>query len=181
MRAGPEDESASASPGCSHEEQTALTKLMPFITLVDPGTLVALLSASVEDFDSEAMALTEPAGAFTLSLASVDADCMLAIRPRNATNITLAFSSFELGTFSNLRVYDGLSIAAPLIAVLRSTDSPRSITSRGNALLLVVVRDPDNNYAGEVTATYRADDAPLELSGGVPAASAIASACVPPK
>ncbi len=75
--------------------------------------------------------LPEPEGVFTLSLASVDADCMLAIRPRNATNITLAFSRFELGTFSNLRVYDGLSIVAPLIAVLRSTDSPRSITSQG--------------------------------------------------
>ena len=65
MRAGPDDESASASRGCSDEEQGALAKLMPFSTLVDPRTIVALLSANVEDFDSEAMALTEPAGAFT--------------------------------------------------------------------------------------------------------------------
>ena len=115
-RAGSDDESASASPGCSDEEQGTLAKLMPFVTLVDPGTMVALLSASVEDFDAEAMALTEPAGTFTLSFASADADCMVAIRPRSATNITLAFSPFEDDTFSYLRVYDGLSIAAPLIA-----------------------------------------------------------------
>ena len=179
-RAGRNDESA--APSCSDEEQGALAKLMPFSTLADPATIVALLSASVQDFDAETMALAQPAGVVALSWAEGDTDCMVAIRPRNATNITLAFSRFETGTLSFLRVYDGLSIAAPLIATLRSSDdSQQSITSRGNALLLVVVRDPDSEGAGRVTATYRADNAPLELSGGVPATAASASTCVPPK
>ncbi len=171
----------SASPGCSDEEQGALDALMPLSTLADPGTLVALLSSSVQDFAAEAMALTQPAGAVALSWAEADAECMVAIRPRNATNVTLAFSSFTYGTYRSVRVYDGLSIAAPLIATLTSEFSSQPITSRSNALLLVVKRDPNWSAAGGFTATYRADNAPLEPSGGVPAASATASACVPPK
>jgi hypothetical protein len=179
VRAGPDDESG--SPGCSDEEHSALAKLMPFGTLADPRTLVALLSASVQDFDAESMALTEPAGAVALSWASEDADCMVAIRVPNVTNITIAFSGFKGGTFRSVRVYDGLSIAAPLIATLTSDDASQPVTSRSKALLLVVKRDPGYQNAGGFAATYRADNAPLEPSGGLPVASAVVSACVPPK
>ncbi len=64
----------------------------------------------MQDFDAEAMALALPAGVVALSWAEADADCTMAIRPRNATNVTLAFSGFEAGTFSSIRVYDGLSM-----------------------------------------------------------------------
>jgi hypothetical protein len=175
--AGPDDE----SPRCSDEEQAALAKLTPFGTLTDPRTIVALLSASVQDFDAEAMALTQPAGAVALSWAFEDADCMVAIRVPDATNVTISFSSFKVDTFRSMRVYDGLSIAAPLIATLSEDDVPQPITSRSNALLLVVKREPSYQDAGGFTATYHADNAPLELSGGMPAGSAVASACVPPK
>jgi hypothetical protein len=179
VRAGPDD--ASGSPGCSDEEQAALAKLTPFGTLTDPRTIVALLHASVQDFDAEAMALTQPAGAVALSWAVEDADCMVAIRPSNATNVTIEFSGFKGGTFRSVRVYDGVSIATPLIATLSDDAVSQPVTSRSNALLLVVKRDPGFNDAGGFTATYRADNAPPEPSGGVPAASAFASACVPPK
>jgi hypothetical protein len=179
LRAGPDDESGSL--GCSDEEQAALAKLTPFGTLADPRTLVALLSASVEDFDAKAMALTQPAGAVALSWASEASDCMVAIRPPNATSVTLTLSGFEVGTFRSLRVYDGLSTAAPLIATLSNDDAPQPITFRSNALLLVVKRDPGSQDAGGFTAMYRADNAPLEPSGGVLAANAVPSACVPSK
>ena len=179
VRAGPDDESG--SPGCSDEEHAALAKLMPFGTLADPRTLVALLSASVQDFDAEAIVLTQPAAAVALSWGSEDADCMVAIRVPNATNVTISFSGFEVDTFRSVRVYDGMSIAAPLIATLSEGDVPKPITSRSNALLLVVKREPSYQDAGGFTATYRVDNTPLEPSGGVPVASAVASACVPPK
>ncbi len=135
----------------------------------------------MQDFDAEAMALTQPAGAVALSWAEADADCMMAIRPRNATNVTLAFSGFEPETFRSIRVYDGLSMAAPLIATLRDDGASQHVTSRSNAVLLVVQRDPNWHYAGGFTATYRADTSPLELSEGAPATSSAVSACVPPK
>jgi len=175
---GSDDEAA--SPGCSAEEHSALAELIPLSTLADPGTLVALLSASVQDFDAEAMALTQPAGAVALSWVEADAECMMAIRPRNATNVTLAFSRFEASTFRSVRVYDGLSMAAPLIATLRDDGASQPVTSRSNAVLLVVQRDPDWHNAGGFTATYRADNS-LELSGGAPTNSSAVSACVPPK
>jgi hypothetical protein len=80
-----------------------------------------------------------------------------------------------------VRVYDGLSIAAPLIATLAIDDASQPITFRSNAALLVVKRDPGYHDAGGFTATYRADNAPLEPSAGAPIASAVASACMPPK
>ena len=70
--AGPDD--ASASPGCSDEEQSALAKLTPLSTLADPTTVIALLSVSVQHFDAEAMALTEPVGAVALSWAATGED-----------------------------------------------------------------------------------------------------------
>jgi hypothetical protein len=178
--AGPDDESA--SPGCSDEEQSALAKLTPLSTLADPTTVIALLSGSVQHFDAGAMALTEPVGAVALSWADTgeDAECMVAIRPRNAANVTLTFTSFNLGNYGFLQVYDGSSTAAPLLATLTGNGLPLPVTSRSNAMLLQVTRDP-TDVAGGFAGTYRIDNAPLESSTGALAASVAASACVAAK
>jgi hypothetical protein len=178
--AGPDD--PSAPPGCSDEEQHALARLTATSTLADPQTIVALLGASVQDFDfdSEAMALTELAGAVAITVAEADEECVVAIRPRNATNVTLAFTSFGLGSFGYLRVFDGLNTAAPLLATLTGDELPQAVTSQTSAMLLVLTRDPNFDGAG-FTAMYRADTVTLEPSGGLPAASVAASACVAAK
>jgi hypothetical protein len=134
----------------------------------------------MQHFDAEAMALTEPVGAVALSLGDTDAECILAIRPRNATNVTLTFTSFNLGDYGFLQVYDGSSTAAPLLATLTGNDLPQPVTSRSNAMLLQITRDP-TDLAGGFAATYRIDNAPLESSMGMLAASATASACVAAK
>ena len=174
--AGPDGETPL---GCSEEEQGALTKLMPFSTLAEPGTIVALLSASVHDFDAEAMALTEPAGAVTLSVTGADDACVFEIRPRNATNVTLTFTSFRLDN-TYLQLFDGSSKAAPLLATLTGNNLPQPVTSRSSSMLLVIRTLADTGFVGDgFNATYRADTVPLIPlpSGGLPAASAPSSAC----
>ena len=150
-----------ASPRCSDEEQHALAKITAACTLAKPHTIIALLSASVLDFDPEAMALTEPTGTVTLSVAEADEECMVAIRPRKATNVTLTFTTFDLGNYGYLRVYDGSNTAAPLLTTLFGDDLPKAVTSQSTAMLLVLRRDPSDN-GGAFSATYRSDTAPLE-------------------
>ena len=176
--AGPDDEFA--TPVCSEEEHGALEKLTAASTLADPQTIVALLSASLQDFDAEAMALTEPAGAVALLVTEADEECVVAIRPRNATNVTLVFTSFGLGNYGYLHVYDGSTAA--VLATLTGDNLPQAVTSRSGAMLLVLTRDPSDNGGG-YTATYRADTATLDSerleASGAP--SVVASACVAAK
>ncbi len=59
------------------------------------------------------------------------------IQPANAVNITLSFSSFELEDwYDNLFIYDGDSIDDPLIGSYTDLNSPGTIVSSGNSLLL---------------------------------------------
>ena len=84
MLAGLEEELA--SPRCSDEEQHALAKITAACTLAKPHTIIALLSASVLDFDPEAMALTEPTGTIALSVAEADGECMVAVLDDTSTS-----------------------------------------------------------------------------------------------
>jgi len=59
------------------------------------------------------------------------------IQPTNAVNITLDFSSFELEDwYDNLFIYDGDSTDAPLIGSYTDLNSPGTISSTGNSLLV---------------------------------------------
>ena len=59
------------------------------------------------------------------------------IQPTNAVDITLNFTSFELEDwYDNLFIYDGDSIDDPLIGSYTDLNSPGTIVSSGNSLLI---------------------------------------------
>lgn len=70
------------------------------------------------------------------------------IQPDGATSLTLSFNSFSLGTGDNLMIYNGNSIAAPLIGTYTGTTSPGVITASGNALTLKFTSDASTTSTG---------------------------------
>jgi len=71
------------------------------------------------------------------------------IKPTGATNVTLNFSSFnsELN-YDTLWLYDGPSIASPLMGAYTGTNNPGLITATGNAITLKFKSDISTSTAG---------------------------------
>ncbi|MEO0310368.1 MAG: hypothetical protein RIQ89_25 [Bacteroidota bacterium] len=64
-----------------------------------------------------------------------NSDCQWIIAPVGATNVTLNFSSFSTQATNDIvRIYDGNSIAAPLIGTYSGTTLPPTITSSGGSI-----------------------------------------------
>ncbi len=71
------------------------------------------------------------------------------IMPVNASTVTVNFTSFDLeANYDSLYIFDGPSIASPLIGGYTGTNSPGSITSTGGSLTLRFISDPFINNAG---------------------------------
>lgn len=59
------------------------------------------------------------------------------IQPTGASTVTLTFSQFNLeNNWDFMRIYDGNNLSAPMIGKYTGTNSPGTITSSGNSLLL---------------------------------------------
>jgi len=64
------------------------------------------------------------------------------IAPENAATVTLVFSQFDTEAgYDFLNIYDGSSVAAPLIGSYSGTTSPGTITSSGGALTIRFTSD----------------------------------------
>jgi hypothetical protein len=86
--------------------------------------------------------------------------------------ITVRFSEFstEYG-YDYVKLYDGASTTAPLLGNFSSTSMPPTVTSTGNALTVLISSDSSTTSAGfTATLTSASTDAPLQLTGTVPAA-----------
>jgi hypothetical protein len=71
------------------------------------------------------------------------------ISPAGATSVTLGFTVFALeNNFDYLRVYDGPSVASPLLATLTGTALPANITSTGGSITLRFTSDNATVAAG---------------------------------
>ncbi|MBL4578336.1 MAG: hypothetical protein JKX74_07680, partial [Flavobacteriales bacterium] len=69
-------------------------------------------------------------------------DYNFTISPSNSSAVSLTFSSFDLEVgFDSLWIYDGNSIASPLIGGYSGTGSPGTVTSTGNALTVQFYSD----------------------------------------
>lgn len=95
------------------------------------------------------------------------------IMPVNASTVTISFTSFDLETdYDSLYIFDGPSIASPLIGGYTGTNSPGNITSTGGALTLRFISDPFVNNAGftstwsctQVTTDVAESDAAFSLN-----------------
>jgi len=58
------------------------------------------------------------------------------ISPTGATNLSLMFNSFNLGSGDTLKLFNGANIHAPLIGNYTGNNSPGTIASTGNAITL---------------------------------------------
>jgi hypothetical protein len=95
-----------------------------------------------------------------MSADETQAECVMAIRPRNATRVTLTFTSFELSIEdSYLRVFDGLDTAASPLAVLTGHAIPQVLVSN-NSMVLVLTRTHPGTFVRGFTATYHSDAGP---------------------
>lgn len=94
-------------------------------------------------------------------------DYTYTIAPTSALNVTMNFTSFNLENgFDSLYIYDGNTIAAPLIGGYTGSTSPGTFTSTANAITLRFISDPFTNNAG-FTSSWTCS----MLSTGVDAAS----------
>lgn len=76
-------------------------------------------------------------------------DWTFTIAPPSATDVSINFTSFDLENgYDSLYIYDGNSIAAPLLGSYTGTASPGLVTSTGSTMTLHFVSDPFTNNAG---------------------------------
>ena len=69
-------------------------------------------------------------------------DCSFLIQPTGAGSVTLTFSAFNLeNNYDYLRIYDGTTTGAPLLATLSGTSLPTTITSTTGAMLVRFTSD----------------------------------------
>lgn len=80
---------------------------------------------------------------------SNNSDCKWLIQPSGATTITLGFSTFNLNNAGDtVYVYDGSTIASPVLAKFTGTSLPTNTTSTAGKLLVRFVTDTANTAAG---------------------------------
>lgn len=76
-------------------------------------------------------------------------DWVFTIAPPSASDVSINFTSFDLENgYDSLYIYDGNSIAAPLLGSYTGTTSPGLVTSSGSTLTLHFISDPFTNNAG---------------------------------
>lgn len=75
-------------------------------------------------------------------------DCRWLIQPINAQNITLNFTAFALGANDTVFVYDGNSIAAPLLSKFSSSLAPSPLVSSGGSLYIRFMTNATSQAAG---------------------------------
>lgn len=95
------------------------------------------------------------------------------IAPAGASSVTLIFSSFETeNNYDFLYVYNGNSIASPLIGIYSGTTSPGTVVSSSGALTLQFVSDNSTTKPGWSaiwSCTQAVMCAPLTAIGALPA------------
>ncbi len=70
------------------------------------------------------------------------------ISPAGASSVSLAFSSFSLGTGDTLRLYNGPSTASPLIGTYTSTGTPGTVTSTSPSITVKFKSDASGTGTG---------------------------------
>jgi len=87
------------------------------------------------------------------------------IAPQGATSVTLAFSSFNTeNTFDFLYIYDGPTIASPLIGTYTGTNSPGTVTSTGGTITIRSTSDISTVASGWYATWSCASSPPANLS-----------------
>jgi hypothetical protein len=103
-------------------------------------------------FCSGTLALTNPSGSFSDKSGAAnytnDTYCRWKIAPLNARNITLRFTSFKLHSSDYVRIFDGGSVGAPLLAEYRTDTIPPSVTSSGGVMYVQFVADAATTSEG---------------------------------
>lgn len=78
-----------------------------------------------------------------------DEDYVTTIAPTGATQVTLAFSQFDMElNYDSLYIYDGPDDTYPLIGAYTGTNSPGTVTSTGSSLAMRVHTDGNTTNAG---------------------------------
>jgi len=75
-------------------------------------------------------------------------DCRFLIQPTGGGTITLNFSQFNLQNADQLRVYNGTSSSAPLIATLTGRSIPADVTANAGAMLVRFTSNAGGTRAG---------------------------------
>lgn len=114
---------------------------------------IALVSYSSFGQCTETTTLTSNSGTFDdgsgSSNYSNNQDCSWLITPENSSTITLEFTSFHLENCCDVvKVYDGNSSAAPLIASYQGSTIPTDITSSGPSLYITFTSDNTATFPG---------------------------------
>ncbi|MBX3102302.1 MAG: S8 family serine peptidase [Bacteroidetes bacterium] len=111
--------------------------------------------------------LTENSGSFSDGSGSGNyahnASCSWRIQPSNGGVVQLNFTSFRTENgYDFVRIYDGSTTSAPLLATYSGTTLPASVTSTGNAMLVTFSSDASLAEDG-FTATWTS--IPLKCNG----------------
>ena len=94
------------------------------------------------------------------------------IAPVGAATVTLTFTQFNTeANYDFLRIYDGASVAAPLIGTYSGTTSPGTVTSSGGALTIRFTSDGSTYNSGWVAAWVCALNCSLTTQVNAPAAN----------
>ncbi len=76
-------------------------------------------------------------------------DCLYLIQPACGSFVTVLFDRFDLGTGDIVKLYDGATTSAAVIATYDATNVPTSmVTSTTGAMLLEFITDGSNNKTG---------------------------------
>lgn len=70
------------------------------------------------------------------------------IAPSGASQVSIQFPAFSLGSGDNLKIYNGNSVAAPLIGTYTGSTNPGTINSSGNTLTLQFLSDASTQGTG---------------------------------
>lgn len=129
----------------------------------------AAYTSSVPVYCSGTTSLTAVSGTFSDGSGSNNysnnSDCKWLIQPSGVGSITISFSSFDLQNgLDFIKVYDGTTMSATLLASYSGSSLPASITSSGGAMLVHFTSDASGSAAGW-TASYSAT--PLYCNGTI--------------
>lgn len=110
-------------------------------------------------FCSSTLTLTNPSGSFSDKSGASDyvnnSFCRWLIKPLNAQSIKLRFTAFKLHSSDKVRIYNGSSSNAPLLAEYNADTIPPSVTSTGGVMYVQFIADAANTSEG-FSAAYTA-------------------------
>lgn len=103
--------------------------------------------------------LTNPTGTFSDKSGTndytINSNCRWKITPLNARKITLRFTAFKLHPTDKVRIFDGSSNTAPLLAEYNADTIPPPVTSTGGTMYVQFISDGSNTSEG-FSAAYSA-------------------------